>query len=380
MIATLDRYFLGLLLNSTIVVTGGFSMAIWLTQSLRFLDMAVNGGAPLSKFLLLVFLTLPNFIAAIFPVVLFIVAVHGYNRALTDREILVANSAGIGRWRMARPALLLGLIGAFVILSLGGWLAPVAQRNMKAERDSLRSEYAGVLIRKGVFNSFGNGITLYVKDRTAEGELQGIVIHEQPEGARPVTVLAKSGALLQTDNGPRALVIDGLRQEVNPENGQITQLAFERYAFDLQVIEPEIGVRWHEASERTLNELFDPGTSPADLENADLFKVEGHIRLATPLLALGLPMMAAAIMMTGEFKRRGQSGHVMIAVVAAILAQSGFMTAGSLAKDAPTLTALIYVAALLPLVTSVILFNLARLSALLTLATRSLPSTSNSEV
>ena len=64
----------------------------------------------------------------------------------------------------------------------------------------------------------------------------------------PVTIIAKSGLIVATDEGQQVLVYDGSRQDFNEKTGALNRLDFERYSIDL----PEavaVGKRWKEASE-----------------------------------------------------------------------------------------------------------------------------------
>ncbi|MBN8908686.1 MAG: LptF/LptG family permease, partial [Rhodospirillales bacterium] len=63
LITRLDRYVFRQLLLAVIAVTAGLTALIWLTQSLRFVELVVNHGLSFGVFLKLTGLLIPSFIA-----------------------------------------------------------------------------------------------------------------------------------------------------------------------------------------------------------------------------------------------------------------------------------------------------------------------------
>lgn len=64
------RYILGRLAAATLAITAGLGAAVWLTQSLRLVDLIVNRGLPLGQFLKLALLLLPGLVGTILPIAL----------------------------------------------------------------------------------------------------------------------------------------------------------------------------------------------------------------------------------------------------------------------------------------------------------------------
>ena len=72
-ITRLDRYIFRQLGLSLLAATSGLVALIWLTQSLRFVELVVNRGLSLLVFLNLTGLLIPNFVAVILPITTFVV-------------------------------------------------------------------------------------------------------------------------------------------------------------------------------------------------------------------------------------------------------------------------------------------------------------------
>src|SRR4051812_36886639 len=79
----ITRYILRQLALSTALVVVTLTAAIWLTQSLRFIDWIVNRGLPLSTFVYIAVLVLPSFLVVILPIALFSAADFSYNQQQT---------------------------------------------------------------------------------------------------------------------------------------------------------------------------------------------------------------------------------------------------------------------------------------------------------
>ena len=71
----------------TVTCTGGLVALIWLTQSLRFVELVVNRGLSFRVFFELTALLVPNFIAVILPITTFVVVQFVYQRLSGDREL-----------------------------------------------------------------------------------------------------------------------------------------------------------------------------------------------------------------------------------------------------------------------------------------------------
>lgn len=92
-----------------LLVTFSLLSILWLTQSLRFVELITNKGLPLSLFIEMTSLLMPRLYIILSPIALFVAVLFVYNRMLSDRELVVMKSAGISPWQNAKPALFMGI-------------------------------------------------------------------------------------------------------------------------------------------------------------------------------------------------------------------------------------------------------------------------------
>jgi lipopolysaccharide export system permease protein len=334
----IERYMLRQLVVVAALVTLTLTLAIWLTQSLRFVELIVNRGLSLHSYLYLTVLLLPSFLSLMLPVSLFTAVLFTYNKLITDSELIVLRAAGLGPFQLARPALLLAGIVVLMGYSLSLYLLPWSYRQFKDLEFNVRTDYSAVLLKEGAFNNVSAGVTVYIRSREPDGELQGILIHDNRIRDKSFTLMAERGRLTIADEGPRVILVNGNRQQVDPANGKLSLLYFDRYSVDLGKIGQAQQGRWREPRERYLHELLFPSNDPDDREQASKLRGEAHNRLTGPLLGFVFTLVSLAALLSGEFNRRGQSRRVLVAIALAAMLQTGAIALGNVIVRWPALT------------------------------------------
>lgn len=324
------------------------TLAIWLTQSLRFVDLIVNRGLPVVEFLYLSMLLLPRFLVVVLPVALFAAVLFTYNRLTMDSELIVCRAVGFSQAALSRPAVMLAGIVMLAIYALNLYFLPASYRSFKDLQWAIRNEYSNVLLQEGAFNEIAPNIIVYVRHREGDGDLRGIMVHDMRKPDAPVTLMAETGALIRTDAGPRVMLVNGNRQEVDRQTKRLSLLYFDRYTVEINTERAQVENRWHEPRERFIGDLFFPDNSPADRRYRLQIIAEGHNRMSSPLLALAFAMVALAALLHGDFNRRGQSMRVLIASIVVVMLQAGSMGLVSLGAKSRAAYPAMY---LLPLLT-----------------------------
>ena len=341
----LTKYILRQLVWVTVFITLALTMAVWLSQSLRFMDYIVNRGLPVSDFLALMSLMLPRFFGVVLPIATFVAILFVYNKLANESELAVMRAAGLSQWQIAKPGVILAIGLTVVVYAVSLYFLPASYREFKDLQFKMRSEYSAVLLQEGVFNTLGEDITVYVRNRTEAGDLQGIMVHDAREDP-PVTLLAERGAIVESETGPRVLLVDGSRQSVDRDGGQLSILYFDRYTVDITQIKQAVTDRWRQPEERYLHNLLRPGDSQADQRYASELIAEGHRRLQFPLYTLAFAAIGLASVLCGEFSRRGQAKRIAGGVAAVAAAQAGQLTLVDLTIRMPQLAPFGYLLAL----------------------------------
>lgn len=328
-----------------IFVTVVLSFVIWLTQSLRFVDMVVNRGLPITDFLWLAMLIMPRFVTFILPPACVIATVYVYNRLIADRELIVMRAAGLSNFKLSRPALRLAIITALATYLMNFYLLPVSFREFSDLRYSISSDYSSFLLQEGAFNTLPSKITVFVRKRGGAGVLKGILVHDGRNPEEPVTYLAHEGRLIGTDQGPRLVLIDGNRQQINRKDGSISFLQFEKQTIDMNVATGAAPVgRKRKPEEMYLWQLFDPKLAKDEFYGKviEKYRAEGHSRIVSPLLAISFVVMSLAVLLSGDFSRRGQGRRILVASLLVVAFYSTGIAAFNLSSDNIRLVPLLY--------------------------------------
>ncbi len=351
----LHIYLLRQLIWWTVGVAASLTCIVWLTQSLRFVDMIVNRGLSVTTFITFTLLLLPTFLSLIGPIALFAAIMFTYNRMVSDNEIVVLRASGMKPSAIGRPALILTVVLVAMGYLNSLYLMPSTFREFKDMQREFRTELSSIFLQEGVFNPVVDGITVFIHKRGNNGELFGIIVHDERKPEKPVTVMAEKGAIVASEKGPRVLMINGNRQEVAADDGRLSLLYFERYTFDLSTLNKADIDLWREPRERFLSELFFPSEQADQLFQYRKLRMEGIFRLSSPLLYLAFASIALAMLLGGEFNRRGQFKRIFFAVCAVLIVQVSVLGLKSLGEKIPQTESAMYA---LPALTAIVFFAL----------------------
>ena len=350
----IDLYIMRQLALMLFAVTVGLAALVWLTQSLRFIELVLDRGLSIWVFLELTGLLLPSFFGVILPITTFVVTLFTYVRLGSDRELVVMRAAGLSQWQLSRPAMAVatGALGVCFVLNL--WITPASHQAFREWQFEIRNQLAGLLLQEGVFSSVGEELTVYARDRDSGGTLYGILVHDARERGSPVTILAESGRIISTPQGPRVTLFNGQRQQVErvvaadgTVNMRLSVLTFQENSLDLARANRNEGQRFRNAQERDLAELFNPeeGVSVRDRRR---FLAEAHLRLSGPLTAISFALLALAVALTGQFRRFGGGFNLFIGCLLMVALLALGLSIGNLAARQSALLPLIWLHALLP--------------------------------
>jgi lipopolysaccharide export system permease protein len=262
--------------------------------------------------------------------------------------MVVMRSAGISAWQLARPALWLGaivtLFGFFVSL----YLLPSSYRNFKDIQYELRNELGSLLIEEGVFNEMTSGLTVYVRERAEDGTLKGILVHDSRNAQAPVTMMAERGAIAEGEDGPKVVMAQGNRQELDRATGKLSMLYFDRYTLVVDQLSGQGPDRWRQPRERYLHELIGQNSRAEDRQHAVRLVAEANRRISLPLLGFSLILVGLAFMLSGEFNRRGQNKRLMLATVTVAGIEAASFGVGSAVDDNLAFVPGLYLVSFLP--------------------------------
>ena len=315
---------------------------IWLVASLKLLDLVINRGQSASTFLYLILLYLPTPLVIIMPIAFFFAALFTLQRLQAESELVVMASAGFSLRQLAMPVLGAAAIVMALTYACLLFLAPGGQRVLRDKLSDIRADMAGALLNEGEFNPVSQGLTVFIRQLSSNGEMRGILVHNNRDRAHPVTYLAEKGILAKTPAGTRLIMVDGTVESGVKGGEQLQVLHFQSYTLNLDQFSGPARYTLRKMEERYLGELFWPPEPGVTQKIRQQFFAEGHNRLAQPLYCLAFALIALAAVLRG----RRQRGSVAIRLTVASLVAAGLRIAGygvmGLAQRHPPLALLFY--------------------------------------
>jgi len=343
----IDRYLFRQLLAALLASTAGLVALIWLTQSLRFIDLVVNRGLSLLVFFHLTGLLIPGFVAVILPITTYVVVQFVYMRLAGDRELTVMRAAGLSAYALSRPALLLALLVVLACYGLDIWVVPASSAAFREEQFRIRNRIAAFLLQDGVFTPVSDDLTVYVRRRDPDGTLHGVLIDDARQKNAHATIIARRGRLLPSREAPRVLLLDGTRQELDHQTGRLNILTFAENVIELTSTR-STAERLRDATEMSMGELLHPDPALVPERDRGKLLVEAHRRLTAPLTALSFVLVALVAVLRGAFQRHGGVLRPLVAVLVIVSLLALGLMVSNLAARLPVLLPLIWVHAIAP--------------------------------
>ena len=340
---------------TTLIVTLVLTAVVWLTHSLRSMDLVINRGVSIGNIMGLVLLLLPDVLSVLLPISLFISVLVVLNRLQQDHEIVVMGAVGLSPWQIAKPFIKVALACSFVLCLITFLLLPLSFKQFRALQTSYQNHYKASLIQAGEFLNF-NKVTVFVKERDMAGNVGGVFIYDGRDQERPVTFTAGSGHLVESEAGPKLILFDGTRQALDGQNQGVSFLTFSQYVHELKRPPEGESKREKKPSECYIWELFGdhPQLSP---DGQHKMRVEGNNRLLVPLLPVVFALIALSILLLIPYNRLMPSLPFVWATLSVLAVEVGMVTFLNYASQWQGFMYLAYGVVFLPLLGSLFLLR-----------------------
>jgi lipopolysaccharide export system permease protein len=246
---------------------------------------------------------------------------------------------------------------------------------MRDKEIDIRGDIGAAILNEGQFNTPSPGLTVFMRELTPDGQLRGVLVHDERDRLRPTTYLAESGVLAQTPAGARLIMLDGTIEQgtvqgacrrgpalpkrnrdhlpkCEPVTGfappSLSVLKFKRYVFDLDQFSGRRQDSELRTSERYMSELLWPvSAKPIKREARNIYFAEANNRLAAPLYCLVFALIAFAAVTLGRHARGAYALRLTGAALgAAALRIAGYGVQGIAARN-PVFCVLFYLIPLL---------------------------------
>lgn len=333
-----DRY----ILSQLMMLFGFFSLVLvsvyWVNRAVRLFDQLIADGQSAWVFLEFTALSLPYVIWLVLPVSAFAATVYVTNRMTSESELVVLQATGFSPVRLARPALVFGLIITLLMTVLGHVLVPVSRAQLAIRSDEISGDLAARFLSPGNFINPAAGITVFIRDVTPAGELRDLFLSDsRTEGVQTIYT-ADRALLVKGDQGPKLVMFDGMAQMLRQPGKQLSTTRFADFAYDLGAALTRTSLRRPDPGELGSLELLT--SPPVELAALQITRAQAlneiHNRLVQSLLAPIATLLGFVTLLTGTYSRFGIWRQIGLAVALLIFVKMVDNAAASAAqKGAP---------------------------------------------
>ncbi len=310
------RYLFRQATGALLLILLSLSGVVWIALALRELNIVTSDGRDIATFLQITTLTLPNLMALIAPIALLVAVIHVLTRLNGDSELIVLTASGATMWTIARPLLLVALLVSLAVAAVNHVGTPWSLRALRELIIASRTDLIGQAIQPGRFSTPEPNLTFHIRERSLNGDLLGILMHDQRDPKQTLSYLAERGVVRKQDGMSYLYMTTGhiVRREKTTEPPQI--IAFDSYAVDLDRFEkpgaaPELRPR-----ERYYSELAHPLPKDPDyLRQPGFFRAELHERFSNPLYPFAFVMIALAFVGQARSTRQNRVQSIAAAVL-----------------------------------------------------------------
>jgi len=296
---SIDRYMARLIalpLFSTLIIS---AMLLVLDRIRRLFEFVTTEGGPVSVVWRMLANLLPEYLGLGIPIGLMLGILLAFRRLATSSELDVMRAVGMSYNRLLRVPLMYTVALAAANLAIVGYVQPIARYAYEGLRFELRTGALGASIKVGEFTHLGDRMTLRIEQSRDKGrELSGIFVQAKTPGGDAVSVTARAGQFLATDD-PNVIIFrltDGTLVHNRANFPTPRVLTFSNH--DLPINLPRFEnfrQRGGRNMEFTLPELARLGHAAATPEQRASSRAEFHFRLAEVASMFLLPFLAVAL-------------------------------------------------------------------------------------
>jgi lipopolysaccharide export system permease protein len=328
------RYMFRQVTNAFLLILLTLTLVVWLATALKELNLITSQGQGILLFFQMTLLSLPSLMALIAPNAMLMAALYTLDRMNNDSELIVMTSAGAPIWRIGAPLLGVAALVSISILLANLYLTPASMRALRSFLTQVRADLISQVLQPGRFSSPEGGLTFHIRDRSLNGELLGLLVHDEREDKQVMSYLAERGRIISNDEGSYLVMLEGYVHRYNSEDKdkEVQIVAFDQNMIDLSEFSPKDdsgkGLR---PREEYTSELFFPDMSnPTTKRNAGRIRSELHERLSTPLYPLAFVFIALTLLGHARTTRESRWMQILSAFGIAVGLRVAGFAAGNL--------------------------------------------------
>lgn len=334
-LALIERYIFRKALIAVLTAAGALIGVLWVVRAVQEVDVLLNKGQGIITYLTMTTLGVPTLAAAIAPMALLIGLIQTINALNHDSELVVMHASGASRVSLMKPFVALSLLVMMVVFVLHLWAGPLSMQTLRTYVTKMRADLVSVVVKEGLFQDVGSGLTFHVANRAPGGLLKGVFILDGRDEKETFTYLAKEGSISKIEDKTYLVLQNGQIQRLTTQTGALSIIDFNSYAFNLSSFSGGSGGKNVSQMEISTLGLIFPNKDDALYKYAPgRYRAELHTRLTGGLYPLMVGLLLLAYLGNPNSHRQGQ-GIVITTACSVIIGLRGLTIVGegALRKD-----------------------------------------------
>ncbi|MES3038465.1 MAG: LPS export ABC transporter permease LptF [Bdellovibrionota bacterium] len=312
----LQRYIFFEIIPSFLLGLLVFLFIILMFQVLRMTDLAIGHGVEVKTLAELIGYVCISLLPVLLPMSLLFSIIMTYSRLSQNSEIIAMKACGVNMGTITAPAVVLGLIIGIISAQTSFEIAPWGNRRFEVLSNRLAQSKAAANIKAGTFSDGFFDLVVYANQvDSTRGEMQNIFIYDERDPQNPLTIIAKSGSLVQDPSFSGQSILLRLNDgDIHRSAETHTKIQFKSY--DIKLYEP-LNIKDRDKSPQSFT-LKDIRESLAENKTPELNKlmlIEMNKRWALTALCLIFAMIGVALGTQTQLRSQKAGGLILSLVV-----------------------------------------------------------------
>jgi LPS export ABC transporter permease LptF/LPS export ABC transporter permease LptG len=214
-------------LAALVLLTG----ILFVQQIGRYLETIFHNAVPAAFTYNVSLALLPTVLILTLPMAVLSGTIIGFGRMGSDSELVAMRAAGMSRWQIVIPAVLIGLIAALATLQLNLNEAPRAQRELRSIAARAALYRLDSPVEPQTFTTDIPGYLIYVREGDkARGQWGGVFIRSQEQDGSVRLITARTGRIDSSSEKSELVLQDAVQTKLPPPSATNQQYIVERLA------------------------------------------------------------------------------------------------------------------------------------------------------
>jgi lipopolysaccharide export system permease protein len=341
----LSRYIFRQATGAVLLILISLTVVVWVAVAMRQLEVLTSQGQSGLVFLKMTFLALPTLMGFIAPLAVLIACLQTLGRLNGDSELIVMTAGGASTWRLLGPLMALGLCVAAGVTYINHVAAPWSHRLLRDYSLLIRTDLITQVLQPGRFTAAEPNLTIHMRDRSEDGKLLGMLLHDARDPKQISSYLAETGTIIKQPNAVYLLMENGHILRRAAADAPPDVVVFEKYAVDIQRFEQKTDTSTlvRPPRERTTLDLLNPNPEdPFYRHSPGRFRSELHDRLSGPLYPIAFVLLVIAFVGQASTTRENRTRSMIVGFCVAFGCRIGGIGAANAAVINPQATPLLY--------------------------------------